>query len=534
MSWRRRAAWIGAGVALTLLVAGGGYFLLWSSAIESWVSAQLLKTSAAYLDPELRFGSLEYQGPRTILLTDLTLSSPDPANPGQSVAVLVVKRARLELTEIPRSGKPITFSEVLLENPEIHLIARSPGAAALVGFSSFLKGSTDPPAPGRAAEPGPMKPSDFLLLRHVEITEGTVSYDSQRAGFHPIWLDGINVNLFFTPGSTSSSPGLYSVATTISRKPAFDLELKGSVNIDTFLVELAKLEVMLDLREKYAHVLPPELQKILQRHEVTGQLQMTAAGTLPVYNWRQGTLQSKGELTGARAALGQNRLAIGSWSWQVDVAGGTATIRKADAKLLGGELHLDGTIPLDGTHPARLSLRTGGLQLQQLLRSTDRDGLPLYAGLLAANVTYSAPLLRWDEQASGKGTLSIRKGRIDTLPVFGRILASVNNLLKFSRGSSRHDLADTADTSFSFAGDRLRIDHFVFASGALGLRGHGTIGFDGQLDLRLNGGPMENLQDSMGVIGEAWATITDSMAGYRLSGTLDNPQVALEIGRSPH
>lgn len=535
MIFKKRWFWIATGsvVAVVTLVSLG-YIFLWSSIVESWVSSQIMQTSAAYLEPELRFDRLKYRGPRTIVLKNVTLSSPDPAHPGQSVAIVAAKRVRLELTEIPRTGKPIKFSRVVLQSPEIHLIAAKPGGADLVGFSTFIKASAASSAPGAAAETAPMKPSDFLLLRNVEIANGAIRYDPRTPDTAPLWLDDISADLDFAPTSAASNPGLYSFASTVSRKPAFELALEGQVDIDTFTFTLAKSEATLDLREKNAHFLPPELQKILKSYDVTGQLRVTATGTLPVYHWQRSTLQSTGELTDAQVAVGKNRLAIGSWKWEVDVARGVATIRRADAVLLGGELQIRGTIPLAETRPANLSLNAGNLKLQQLIRGSSKDGVPLYAGNLALHVDYAAPLARWNEQASGSGTLSIREGRIDTIPLFGRIVASVNNSLETTVGQSKHALTDTADCGFSFVGDSVRLDRCVFASGSLGLRATGTIGLDGRLDLRVNGGPMERIQNTMGAVGDAWGRLTDGMAGYRVNGPLDKPQVAMEVGPRTH
>jgi hypothetical protein len=518
---RRRGRWIAGGVAVALVLGVAAYVLSGSAAIESWVGSQLLEYGATYLEPELKFTRLTYVRPRTIVLDNVTLSSPDPDHPGQTVVILAVKRARLELTEIPRRGRPIKFSEVILEAPEIRAVATVPGGASLVGFSHLMRGSAE-----ASANAGPLKLSDLLLMRRVEIADGRVSYDSRSAGMAPIWLDGINARMDFTPAGTTQNPGLYALATTISRKPALDLTLQGQVDVDALTVKLDKLELNLDMQEKNVHVLPSELQKLLRTFEVTGQLQVTASGMVPLADWRASTLQTKGALKGARVAAGLHRLEIGAWEWEADAGEGVLNIRKADAQLLGGELHISGTIPLGGVEPARLRLSANNLQIQQVLRSSKPGELPLYAGNLAAAITYSAPLALWNRQAAGGGTVSIREGRIDNIPLLGRIATGINNTL----ASNRKGLTDAADGTFSFTGEGVRFDHFTATSGMLALRGSGTIGFDGRLDLRLNGGPMEGLQNSLGTVGDVWASISDAMAGYRVSGTLEDPQVSLEVG----
>ena len=62
-----------------------------------------------------------------------------------------------------------------------------------------------------------MKLSDFLLIRHIELVDGGILYDPRRPESPPIWLNGINARLDFTPAGESSSPGLYAIATATNQ-----------------------------------------------------------------------------------------------------------------------------------------------------------------------------------------------------------------------------------------------------------------------------------------------------------------------------
>ncbi len=551
MSIKKRIVWMGAALVLALILGVAGYILSGSSAVESWVGSQLLDIGGGYLQPQMHFDRLTYLRPRTIVLDNLTLTSPDPSQPERSVVILAVKRARLELTEIPRRGQPIKFSEVVLESPEVRCIAAGKGGTGLIGFSHLLKSSANSAAPTPAtvaASASPvaattpaattataavattaasMKLSDWLLIRRLEIKNGKIVCDPRTADTAPFWLDGINAKLDFTPADAA---GNYTLATTISRKPAFDLDIEGKINIDTLNADLAKLELTLDLQEKSIHVLPPELQKILQSYEITGQLRATASGNLPFTHWRQSALKATIDLTKVQVAVGQNRLAIDSWNFQADMSGGVASLRKADARLLGGDLHFAGTLPLAGNQPAQLSMRAADLKIQQLLRTVQPDQPPLYAGRFSADVNYTAPLAEWNKQAAGGGNFSIREGRLGNIPILGPILTVLGKSLKKALGVDNHDLKDSADGSLSFAGAGVRIDRLDASSGGMALRATGTIAFDQQLDLRVNAGPLEMLQNSLGGVGQLWASVSDAFAGYRVNGTLASPRVSVEIG----
>jgi hypothetical protein len=533
-----------AGVLLALLIlAISLYWHSGSSAVESWVGSQLLRIGATYLEPELTFDRLTYQRPRTILLDNLALTSPDPADPQKKVVILAVKRARLELTEIPRRGQPVKLSEVILESPEFRGIA---GPDGLIGFTHMLKGSkktsaAEPPAATVAAPPpapaaptaaapaeGRMKLSDWLLIRHLQIKDGSISFDPRKTDTPPIWLDGINAHLDFTPVNAA---GHYKLATTLSRPPEFDLAIDGTLNVDTLEADLAKLELTLDLQEKNAHYLPPDLQRILKAHEVSGLLRASASGQMPLLKFSRSTLNASLDITAARFAAGDNGITIDSWNFQADMRDGIVSLRKADAKLLGGELRLAGTIPLQTSQPARLSLTASDLKIQQLLRSLKPGEQPRYAGSVGADINFAAPLSGIATRSAGGGTFALRQGRISNIPLLGPILSLLNKSLTKALGIENRTLTDRAEGTVSFAGDRLRIDRLGATSGAMALRGNGTLAFNGTLDLRVNAGPLEMIQNSLGPIGNIWGTVSDALVGYRIHGTLTHPKVSVEVGR---
>lgn len=511
-------------LALTLYIFSG------SAAVESWVGSQLLSLGGSYLEPQLRFGRLTYRRPRTILVDNLTISSPDPAHPDQSLIILAVKRLRLELTEIPRRGQPIKFSEVILEDPEFRAIALAPGSHGLVGFSHILKASaTSAPSAAPGTRPAlPLTLSDLLRIRRIEIIHGLIRYDPRLPNTQPMQLDDINARLDLAPSHTT--PGLYAIETTITRQPTFELAVRGQFNLDTLTAQLDGLALALDLRKENAHYLPPEIQQVLAAAEITGQLHVAAAGTIPLANFPQSTLHATAEITGAGFAAGPYRFWADSFNSALDVAHGIATIQKADARLLGGEVHLTGTIPLQAAQPAQLELSAQNIQIEKTLREVDPTTLPRYAGSVAARVTFAAPLAVWSSQASGTGTFSLRQGRIHNTPVFGLIVAGITNAHAKTTTTAPATLTDIADATFTLSGDHAQFEHLTATSGGLAIRGSGTVGFDQQLDFRLNAGPLEALQGAMGDLGKAWAGASDSLAGYRVTGTLSEPHVSFEVG----
>jgi hypothetical protein len=521
-----------------LTAAGVAYYFSKSTALESWIGSQLLTFTGTYINPDLHFKKLTYVRPSTVLLEDMSLTSPDPAQPGTEVTILAVKKARIELAEVPRPGQPLKFSQVILESPEVRAIAPGSGAGGFVGFTQFLK-SAQPAAPQNApaGPPGPpqpvMKLSDLLLIHHVELNNALIRYDRRIAGLQPMQLDAINLHLDFVPANPSAPgapAGLYTIKTSINRPPVFQLDIDGTLDIDTLTAKLRQLTLALDLQEKNAHFLPPEIQQVLNSFEISGQFQLTCSGTLPFASPADADLHSAVTLHAAHTAFGKYRLAVDSFDADLDVSRRATVIRKADARLLGGTIHLAGEIPNDRDLPAQLQLALNNIRIEQTLRTLDPRELPPYAGSLDADIHFTGPPTRWATQAGGGGHASLRQGRIGDLPLLGKIIVAVNSLLAKTLGQNSRQLADSAEARFVFAGDRVRLEMLEARSSALALRATGTIGFNGALDLRLNAGPLEKLQNSMGILGDIWGAASDALVSYRVTGNVAAPQVRLQVG----
>ena len=170
------------------------------------------------------------------------------------------------------------------------------------------------------------------------------------------------------------------------------------------------------------------------------------------------------------------------------------------------------------------------------MRTANPGEVPLCVGNLDATLTCSAPLALWNKRAVGGETISIRQGRIDSIPVLGRIVTSPNNTLANTLG--RQACPDGHwRRGLQLCGQRHAVRPFRRDLGGIGAAGSGTVGFDRQLDLRLNAGPMETLQSSLGPVGEGECfdamayLLPDKLMQYRIINIfflfllLSDPQV---------
>jgi hypothetical protein len=64
-----------------------------------------------------------------------------------------------------------------------------------------------------------------------------------------------------------------------------------------------------------------------------------------------------------------------------------------------------------------------------------------------------------------------------------------------------------------------------------GLRGHGDVSFDSRLDLAVDGGPVQKVENELGAVGDVLGEITETLLRARVTGTLGEPKVGIEVLR---
>ena len=70
---------------------------------------------------------------------------------------------------------------------------------------------------------------------------------------------------------------------------------------------------------------------------------------------------------------------------------------------------------------------------------------------------------------------------------------------------------------------RLEVETMVAAA-----RGKGTLGYDRQMDVLVNAGPMEKVQNMLGAAGDVLGTVTDRVVKYRIYGHVTKPEVQVK------
>lgn len=508
-----------AGVAALVLVRTAGR--RGSGAVEGWVGRQLQGVAGNYLNPTLTLGDLDYQYPKTVVLNGCRLTADDPQ--GGTIDILAARRIELVMAEVPRAGEPVRIERLALAAPELRLVALGPEDARLIGFSNLLK---QPGAPKSDPE-APVRLSDVFQIRWIEIADGRVQLDLRRPQQSPMVLDGMNAQLAVDPEDT----GWYRIDTKVVREPAFDLDLKGTLNLDEVVLDLAGTVLAMKLGGEQNRYLPPQLQKMLADHDVQGDLTLHLDGRLPATDWRTAALRARLELDDGHVAVGARRLPVQRLEADLALADRVARIERFTARTLGGSLTARGTIGLDGAMDAQIDVDADGLRIEQTLRtfSEDARARPPYEGRAGGRVSFRGPVTQMTTRAGGEGELHVRAGRLGQTPLLTAITAATRAAGK----AADLDLSatgDEADLAFDLAGDHLHFTQITVRGASFSLRGEGRMYFDQRLDLRFNGGPLEKVQDKLGDIGRLLAKVTDALLKYTVRGTVEEPEVGVALG----
>lgn len=515
----KRTAWGFA--ALLTLVAGGVFALVLvvggvgESAIERWIGEQLKTVAGSYLKPELQFESLDYQAPLSVVLTEVRLSADDPDNPGQRVDVIDAGRITIELSELPKEGKALKIASITLEDAGVHLIDSSQGG--LVGFSDFLVDETPGDAP-------PL--SEVLQIRKIIIRNGALVYDARQPGTEPMRFDKVDT----TVDIDETDKGTYNLDLALKRENVLDVSLKAAADLDTMKLGVESLQTKLDMSRTNDHYLPPQVQAFIKEYDLVGALSVDASGELDLNDVADSEAGVLLKLTDAHGSFADYRLPIERLQTRAVLSERAVVIEKIDASLLDGELSGDGRFKLDGEMPAVIKLSGNGLMLKQLhaLKTASGDGSaepPPFTGKVALQVNAEAPLVDVLNQMRGKGEARIREGRIARLPLVSDLVDYLESSGHASRGDEDPEGSDEADLVFELRGDHAFFERAVINGSWFALRGKGQLFFQNKLSMNINAGPLEKIQESIGILGRPLSAVTDGLLAYRVSGPFDEIKI---------
>lgn len=494
-------------IALVIVVGGAG-----QSAIEKWVGTQLKEVVGAYLKPELQFDSLDYQSPMTVVLTNVRLSAEDPDNKGQRVDIIDAKRIRVELAELPRQGQPLRITAIEMDGATVRLVDAKQGG--LVGFSDLLLEQTPDDAP-------PL--SEVLQTKQIVLRNGAIEYDARTPGTEPMRFDQIDtiVNI------NENKAGTYALDLDLKRQAVLDMQLQADADLDSMRLAVSSLTTSLDMSRQQDRYLPPQVQAFIKEHDLTGKLTLTADGELDLNDLLNSTSKLTLTLTDGHGKLGQYRLPIKTLTLDAQMAERQVVIDRLVGEVLNGEVSGTGGFALDDAMPGEFKLSGNNLRLDELMIADGPDQDPPIDGKADLQINAKAPLMQVLEQTTGSGELRVREGRIARLPLISdliQFMQSGGNLSRPDNGEAPAG-SDKVDLVFEMRGDhayfsKANVDGTWFA-----MRGRGKVFFDQRLAMNINAGPLEKVQNAIGLIGRPLGAVTDALLTYRVTGTLSDKTI---------
>jgi hypothetical protein len=499
-----------AAVAAAGVYAVGWWFGGWGK-VDDWIGRQVIGVASAHLVPTVAFKDLTYQPPYSVEIRGVTLTSPE------GVEVVHIDQVDLTLGEVPRSGRPVVITSITLHEPTLNLL-REPGEGVkFQGLVPFVKHGLD----DAGKVPEDFRLSRVLLLDHLQIDDGAVRLDP-GGGRPEMHLAGLTLKLDVSEDASGPASAWHTLDIRAGRSPGLVIDLVGRLNMDTLDAELARGRFDMRLSPESRASLPPALQEIVAEYDPRGQLTLQGNGTVPGLRWDKATLSGTLDIVGFSAALGDYALPIDSLTADGGLDRGVFSLERLDAELLHGVLSAGAQgKPADGTKAVTFNWSAYELDLNAMARIKARDGEdPELAGTLNASGQVTLDPGNIPESVAGKGILSIRDGSLVRIPIFSRLAG-----LLHGSGSGGRDLAD-ADFSVGPAG--LHIDKSIILLPFTAARITGTIGYDGRLDLAMNAGPLERLQNALGKVGEVIGKVTDRVVTYRVQGKVGDPTVAVD------
>lgn len=217
---------------------------------------------------------------------------------------------------------------------------------------------------------------------------------------------------------------------------------------------------------------------------------------------------------------------------------GRLDARDVAASVAGGTV--DGTIALrwDEEPSWQASGSAAGLRLADLARRFPQLGGDGVRGALSASGSFSGAIAvgddAWLASLEGSGRMRAREGRFYTIPLVAQLLQQA--------GLSDQGVTLTeASAVFRVAGGTVTFDEAALGSTALGVQGHGEVGFDGRVQLDMVVMPFGSWRSAVArgnvpVVGDALAALagkaqqlvgkaSGALYAFRITGTVQDPRL---------
>jgi len=512
-----------AALLLVLAIAGAAFvvmFIRGTAGVDDWALRQVVAITNTYLVPEMDFETFDYTYPATLTLEGVSFTAPSGAR------VIDASALRVTLAERPRRGEPIRIQRVDLLSPTLHLIeSREDGRLRFEGLVPFV--DREPVREPSTVEET-VRLSNVLRMQKVTLTDGALTYEP-AGDDPPMRLTGLNLDLDVEPETEQTESGAivwHRVDADINRAPIFDLAVDGRFSLDTLVAEIKDLSLDMRVAPDTLESLPPQLQTLLRDHDARGELSAHASGRFPVQAPTDAQLDVHGQVADFNVAVGEYRAPIEKGATTISLHEGRLSLSTLELDTLDGKITIRGEADLKASaRPARLAWSVKGAELRELLRTAaPPDQPPRIAGVVNGDGEITGELTSLPRSLQGPGQIEISGGRLVFIPAVRALAAAMDALSQLTGGGA---LSDQFEANFHMEGQGVEVERFELTTPAIGAAGSGTIGYTGELDMVVSGGPVKRLTKLLGKVGNVLGEVTGGLVRYRVRGTVADPSVSV-------
>lgn len=468
-------------------------------------------------DARLEVGSVQFLPPCWLIASDLALSS---GLGGERIDWVRAQSLRVTLAGWPSGGLPPMH--VTVDGPVLTVV-RTPDGLLTV-LDRWRGGDTIVADAGAGAAPGPAaSPADGtsdggrLPITALELASARLDFVDRTTPAAspppvPLGVGGFDVSAWPGEGGV--------VDVSVSGGDAhLRLDGRGSYDLATHAVAIASLDAHVRVGAAAAGAvaevdvehLTGSVQPDARSARIDG-ASVTIAGEPPIV----------ADGVEATLALGDGRLDAS------DVA----------SRVAGGNVHGTFGIRWDEAPSWQASGEASGLRLADLARRFPQLGGDGVRGALSASGTFSGAIGAredaWLASLEGSGRMRARDGRFYTIPLVSRLLEQAGL-------SDAGTTLTEASAEFRVADGTVHLDEAALGSTAVGVQGHGDVGFDGRVQLDMVVLPFGSWRSAVergnvpvlgGVLaklaGKAQQIVgkaSGALYAFRITGTVQDPRL---------
>lgn len=513
---------LGLVAGMTIVLAGTGILLFraelfGSGNLESWIGRQIVGMVNHVLVPRIDYKTLQYSPPYRVTMTDVSLTAPG------DLKLLKLVDMRLELAERPKMGEPVIFKEVHIGDGLINL-QQDPKTGKLRGFDPLIEerfSNTFSPS-GSSQE---FRLSNVLELRRISLKSVNLRYDD-GSGQPAMELKGLTTAVTIAPEGADKEGGWYDLDLNFGRGTLFHVTFKGQFNIDTFDVDCEEATLAIEINQETITNLPPQLQQLLTQVQARGDLDAGFRGQVSLSDPLAASLTGRVQLRNFDVTFGDYHLPIRSLDASVKLENRKLMVPQVKASMLNGALTAAVEVDLGqydaGTLPGRATWEMHDVQLREAVKGY-KDERTRLAGRTTSTGVAMFDLMEMPRSLRGDGRIIITEGNLLGVP----LMSELAQIMKIGFGRLVPELNDKASVKFELTSAGAQITDSEVTTTLMAARARGIVGYDMNLDLKVNAGPLEKIQSLFGKLGRTIGKVTDNLVSYRVTGPAWDPTVAV-------